>query len=461
MGSILRTFSVQRIAIIGAGPSGLAAAKYLRAENAFSKIVIYEQQSEVGGVWNYTPNIAGKTIAPQTTPNGPLDEPIWPKGASVPLFSNPMYDHLNTNIPKDLMRFSDSSFLDNSLLFPSREDVQEYLVRYSQDVRGLISFSTQVQDVKPVLEDGTERWNLTSKSMVTNKEYTSQYDAVVVASGHYTVPFIPSVPGMEEFHATYPSVIIHSKSYRAPQPYKNKKVIVVGSGASGLDIGNQISQLCQKPLLNSLHTPSAFKLGEENKEQVGAIVEFLVQDRSVRFTDGRVEKNIDAIIYCTGFLYSYPFLKSVDPPVVVTGQRVLGTYKHLFSISHPTLAFTALPMGIIPFPLSEAQAAIMAKVWGNKVELPTAEEMEKWEQETLREMGDGKQFHAFGCPKDGRYINELHEWTKTSVDGFAKEPPYWATKEWGIREKYVEIRQKFVESDGKAKSLAELGFDFE
>jgi cation diffusion facilitator CzcD-associated flavoprotein CzcO len=47
MGSIIRSpgaFNVKRIAVIGAGPSGLAVAKYLLAEHAFDKIDIYEQQ---------------------------------------------------------------------------------------------------------------------------------------------------------------------------------------------------------------------------------------------------------------------------------------------------------------------------------------------------------------------------------------------------------------------------------
>jgi 2-polyprenyl-6-methoxyphenol hydroxylase-like FAD-dependent oxidoreductase len=50
MGSLLRpsgSFDVKRIAIVGAGPSGLAVAKYLLAEKAFDKIDIYEQQYEI------------------------------------------------------------------------------------------------------------------------------------------------------------------------------------------------------------------------------------------------------------------------------------------------------------------------------------------------------------------------------------------------------------------------------
>ncbi|RDW71483.1 hypothetical protein BP6252_08046 [Coleophoma cylindrospora] len=456
MGSIARSFAVKRIAIIGAGPSGLAAAKYLKAESVFSEIDVYEQQSEVGGVWNYTPNIAGKTRVPQTNPQVPLDEPIWPKGASVPLFSNPMYDHLNTNIPKDLMQFSDQPFLAESLLFPTREDVQDYLVRYSQDVRNLILFSTQVQNVR--YEDC---WKVFSKSLGTNEARLKEYDAVIVASGHYTVPIIPSVKGIEAFHAAYPSVISHSKTYRNPSTYKDKKVIVVGSAASGLDIGNQISDVCQKPLLNSVRTFSPIKPDPRYKEELPPIVEFVVEDRAVKFADGRLEKGIDAVVYCTGYLYSYPFLDSLDPPIVTSGQRVIGLYKHFISISHPTLAFTALQKKVIPFPLSEVQSSVLAKLWSNKLQLPQKQDMLDWENQLLQEKGDTAEFHVLGTPGDGQYINDTHDWAMTADGPVTKEPPYWGKRLQDIRAIFADIRKKFIENGASAKTLEDLGLHFE
>jgi len=253
MGSVIdpERFKVKRVAIIGAGPSGLAgthnlflfenllihclAAKYLLAEDSFNQIDVFEQQSEVGGVWNYSPNIVGKTPVPQITPNGPPELPIWPNGADAPLFSNAMYHRLNTNIPKTLMQYSDQDFLPDSLLFPTRQDVQTYLVKYSQDVRHLVSFSTQVEDIRRVNNGGADAWELSSRSVITKKEKKAEYDAILVANGHYSVPFIPEVTGIAAFNAAFPSIITHSKIYRSPVAFENKKVIVVGSAASGLD----------------------------------------------------------------------------------------------------------------------------------------------------------------------------------------------------------------------------------
>lgn len=233
MGSIPSSdgpFKVKRIAIIGAGPSGLAAAKFLLAEQAFDKIDIFEQQSEVGGVWNYTSHISGPISVPQTTPDAPPDLPIWTDGALAPLFSNPMYERMNTNIPQHLMQFSDLDFPVESLLFPTREDVQDYLIGYSQDVRHLITFSQQVQDIHQV----PGGWEIVSKSTITDETRQAVYDAIVVANGHYSVPFIPSIEGIVAFNDAHPSVIQHSKMYRSSDAFVGKKVIVVGSGPSGL-----------------------------------------------------------------------------------------------------------------------------------------------------------------------------------------------------------------------------------
>ncbi|TVY58553.1 Thiol-specific monooxygenase [Lachnellula cervina] len=457
MGSVLRApspLSVKRVAIIGAGPSGLAAAKFLRAEEYFDTIDVFEQQSEVGGVWHYTPSSGEEVSIPSTNPNIPLEKPIWPDGSKAPIFSNPMYEHLNTNIPKQLMGFSDQEFPAESLLFPARQDVQEYLVKYSQDVRDIIAFSTQVDDVQLLKED---RWEVTIKSTITGVSKKNEYDAVVVSNGHYSVPFIPAVTGIEAFNAAYPNLITHSKIYRSPEGFTGKKVIIVGSGASGLDIGTQISFVSQKPLLCSVRTPLPQKFGEA-KEEVPPIAEFLVEEKGVRFEDGRVEKDIDAIVYCTGYFYSYPFLKALDP-TVTNGRRAVGLYEHVFNITHPTLAFLALPQKVIPFPVAEVQAAAIAKFWSNNLELPGKEEMQTWERKRVEETGEGTNFHVFGYPQDAEYINGLHDWVKLS--GFKKEPTYWGPKQLWCREIYAAVRDKWVKTGGTARSMEELGFKFD
>jgi hypothetical protein len=214
-------------------------------------------------------------------------------------------------------------------------------------------------------------------------------------------------------------------------------------------------------LLNSVRTSSPLKLGQENKEEVPPITEFLIKERGVRFEDGRIETEIDAIVYCTGYFYAYPFLRTLDPPVVTTGHRVRGLYKQLFNINYPTLAFIALPQKVIPFPVSEVQSAAIAKVWTNQLSLPGKDEMRNAEKMELNESGEGTAFHIFGYPKDANYLNGLHNWVKTATDGFAKVPAFWDKMHRWEREIFGEMRKKFVETGGHAIRREELGFRFE
>ncbi|KAL2023843.1 hypothetical protein VTK56DRAFT_1110 [Thermocarpiscus australiensis] len=453
-----RRFDVRNIAIVGAGPCGLAAAKYLLAQNAFESIVIFEQQSQVGGVWNYSPKASQTLHVPQVNPYCPPDPPLRSQGEEAPIFPSPMYDVLHTNIPRDLMGFSDFPMPKDLLIFPSREDVQNYLVEYARDIRHLIKFSTQVKDIRLRQTEGKDQWDVDTLCLRTGKTSSATYDAVVVASGHYTAVYIPDVKGIAEFHKAHPNVISHSKHYRTPGPFADKKVVIIGNAASGLDIAAQISPVCQKPLLLSVQTatPQA-NLEYSGAEEVPVIEEFLLAERGIRFQDGRVEKDIDAVIFATGYLFSFPFLTSLIPPLVTDGRRVHGLYEHMFHIDHPTLVFSRLPIKVVPFPLSESQAAVFSRTWANLLPLPPVEEMRKWEEEEAERRGT--KFHVWPEGGDAEYINSVHDWiSRSGTPG--KEPPHWSAELVWQRKIYLKAKLKF-ELDGRtARSLEELGFEY-
>ncbi|EAW14768.1 putative flavin dependent monooxygenase [Aspergillus clavatus NRRL 1] len=472
---------VRRIAVIGAGPSGLAAVKYILAEKCFEKIDVFEKRGSVGGVWNYTPAAVKSglvTPVPQVNPNALLDGPIWhPTGDNEetlqPTFVSPVYSTLVTNIPKDLMAYGDKSFPPECQVLPKYSTVRQYLEEYAKDVKDLIQFETEVLDVR---SEGQTRnnWSVTTRNLRTRAELTESYDAVVVASGHFNVPYLPDIPGITEWNDSYPGIILHSKSYDSPEPFHDKKVIVVGSSASGLDIGGQISPVSKGQLLVSQRTEPNASLATEDKTYFPEIVEFLPpasHKRAVRFADGRIETDIDAIVFCTGYFYSFPFLSSLDPPVIGDGRRTLNTYQHLFYIYNPTLVFPVLPQRVIPFPLSENQAAIFSRVWSGRLSLPSTAEMKAWEDFTLAEKGDGTAFHLMHFPLDAEYINFLYNWaTKAKPrqglvnSGQGKQGNLWGGKERWMRQMFPEIRRKFIakgEDCHNITSLAQLGYDYE
>lgn len=90
------------------------------------------------------------------------------------------------------------------------------------------------------------------------------------------------------------------------------------------------------------------------------IEEFLVEDRAIRFSNGRLEKHIDFVVFCTGYSYSYPFLSSL--PAFPDGFGNQDTWKHVFYNTRPTLAFVLLPLRVNAFPFSESQSAIIARI---------------------------------------------------------------------------------------------------
>ncbi|KAJ4344030.1 monooxygenase [Ascochyta clinopodiicola] len=484
------------IAVIGAGPSGLAAAKcvlwYLRAEKAFSNIVLFEQRTRGGGIWNYTSEERDEDLftVPQTNPSGKNQEPIWKhalangstdhesnhvKGVSKdPVFVSPMYERLETNIPRGLMGFKNLDWPQDSQLFPKHQTVLKYIEDYGRDIQDTVRYSTQITDVTPICDDPTSSWSVTSRNLRTSVTTTETYDAVIVANGHFITPYIPEISKIADWNKAHPGLISHSKYYRRPEEFARKRVIVVGNSASGADISNQIADHCTLPLLWSSKSTNLFVSAtptDPRRRELPPIKSFHPSTRGVEFEDGTAETDIDAIVFATGYFYSLPFLDAVKPQLITDGSHVNHTYKHLFYAPKPTLSFLALPQRVIPFPVAEAQASVLARVYAGRLPLPPYSEMEKWETEAKAESGDGRAFHLLPFPKDGQYINELADWAMSAPDkdgldneGQGRLPPRWGEWEFWCRENFPAIRQAFGKLGEKrfeTRTLEEVGFSFE
>ncbi|KAJ5995629.1 hypothetical protein N7481_002606 [Penicillium waksmanii] len=455
--------SVRRVAVIGAGPSGLAAVKYLLEERHFEQIDVFEQRSSVGGAWNYSPSSAKvglTTTVPHLNPHEPVEKPTWtqqPGGNPEAVFVSPLYDRLETNIPKELMRFADKPFPAEAQLFPKHKSVKQYLEEYAEEVKSLIQFETQVVDVK-LRDPKLSTWDLTTANLHTGIETTRTYDAIVVASGHFTVPYLPDIQGIDPWDKAYPGIISHSKFYDTPETFRDKKVVVVGNSASGLDIGAQINEVSKGSILVSQRSESYMAASAPGDKIIcPEIVEFLspgTHNRAIRFADGRVEDEVDAVVFCTGYFYSYPFLSSLTPP----GH-------------HPTLAFPVLAQRVIPFPIAENQAAVFARVWSARLQLPSKDDMHTAEYLEVKTKGDGKTFHLMPFPMDADYVNFLYNWAAEAEqrpgldhDGQGKIGTYWGERERWMRAHFPDIRRAFVQKGAQRseiKTLAEVGFDFD
>ena len=90
------------------------------------------------------------------------------------------------------------------------------------------------------------------------------------------------------------------------------------------------------------------------------------------FTDGQ-EVEIDSFVYCTGFVYDFPFL---TPDIVdVTNQRVTPLYKHMFHTFYNNLIFIGIPSTFSYFPQVHEQSKAAASFLNDDVQLPVPTEM--------------------------------------------------------------------------------------
>ncbi|KAL4964194.1 uncharacterized protein BDV14DRAFT_190492 [Aspergillus stella-maris] len=466
---------LDRIAIIGAGPCGLAAAKYLLAEQKFETITIFEQRSQPGGVWNYTG-----------------DEGINGNASTSTTIRSPVYDSLETNIPNSLMQFCETPFPPGTALFPSHCVVKEYLHRYAEELRPYVNLGAEVVEVLLNREDQGQKpeWNIKSKNLLSGIESTTQFDAVIVANGHHNVPIIPGIPGLEGWETLYPGSIIHSSAYRRSETFRDKKVIVIGHSASGIDIAAQVSRVSKQPILISERTPrDPTPLPALTSEEVAPtqvpptylpeITHLNPATRTAYFSNGHVESDIDAIIFCTGYYFSAPFLSNLEPPIITDGARPHNLYKHVFYTAEPTLAFIGTPQRIVPFPFSQAQASWIARVFSGRLDHPSSEEMNIWVVESdsgsqSSSAGAGsrdRDLNSLAFPLDAEYINSLYELCMSAMrkeglenEGRGKRPPYWGDKERWTRENFPAIKrasQMLGERRKEVTTLEELGFYYE
>ncbi|KAF1918818.1 hypothetical protein BDU57DRAFT_511568 [Ampelomyces quisqualis] len=480
------------IALVGAGPSGVAAAKYLLAEKAFDKIVLFEQRSRSGGIWNYTADQTAEDLftIPQINPRSRNKDELWignppydvarnSNGSGSPhkdiSFVSPMYEKLETNIPRGLMGFQDLDWPEDSQLFPTHQTVLQYIDDYGKDIQHLVEYRTQVVNAEPTSNSPHSSWRVRVRHLETSEEQESNFDALIVANGHFIVPFIPDIRDIRDWNTKHAGRIHHSKYYRRPEDYKGLKTIVVGNSASGADISAQVAAHCATPLIWSSKSVSLFSAthssGKAPRREVPPIKRFIPEKRGVEFEDGTIESNIDAIIFATGYFYSLPFLENVKPALITDGSHVSHTYQHVFFAPQPTLSFLALNQRVIPFPIAEAQASVVARVYSGRLSLPPLAEMQKWEQDTVAEVGNGRNFHLLPFPKDGNYLNAMSQWALSASprkgldnEGKGKVPPIWGEWEFWCRENFPAIRRafgEFGERRHQIKSIGEVGFSFE
>src|SRR3954453_2226479 len=369
----------QRVAVVGAGASGLAALRGLTAKG-FDAIA-YERGRAIGGVWT-------------------LEEP--PTAA---------YRSLHLITSRARTEFADFPMPPGTPDYPARDEVGRYLVAYATH-HGLHDRVRLGNGVRHARRRAGGGWELE-----LDDGTSAEADVLVAANGHNELPSWPDPPYPGEFSGAQ----LHALDYREADDFRDRHVLVVGMGNSAMDIATDLSHVAARTLLSTrrgrwvipkrllgqpadqvirpwvaVHVPWRIRqplsqlllrvtvgpperyglpAPERGLFQAHPTITATVLSRishgrltpkpgvaaletgAVRFTDGTAEP-VDAIVWCTGYRVVIPFL---DPALVGPDAKEMPLYKRVLHLDVDDLYFVGLMQSTgSAFPIVERQSQLVA-----------------------------------------------------------------------------------------------------
>ncbi len=381
-----------RVAVIGAGPAGLATLKALADRGV--PAVAFDAAAQVGGLWVYG--------APHSSAYRTL--------------------HLNTS--RTRTEFADLPMPADWPDYPDHTRIAAYLLDYARRF-GLPASVRLRHTVTGVVRDG-DGWRVTAAG--PDGVTTVHVEAVVIANGHNSRPKLPSPAYPGEITAEQ----LHSHDYRGPEQLAGRRVLVVGGGNSAMDIAVDASHVAPRTLLSvrrGVWIVPKHLLGKPSDTLNGALAKRLpwrvrqrISQTMLRFTVGRLsayglpepahgflqdhptlsdsllsrishgeitvrpgiasfdgdrvhftdgtEDEIDLVVWCTGYDIDLPFL---DQALLGDGADRLPLFRHVFHQQAPGLMFVGLMQSTgSGLPIVEAQARLAAAHVSGQYALPTA-----------------------------------------------------------------------------------------
>ena len=347
-----------RVAVIGAGPSGLAQLRAFKSAQDkgadIPEIVCYERQDDWGGIWNYT----------WRTGSDEYGEPVHCS----------MYRYLWSNGPKECLEFADYTFEEHFgkpiASYPPRAVLWDYIKGRVEkcDVRKWCRFRTPVRYVE--YSQKTGKFEVTVDDLVADEASSDEFDYVVVATGHFSTPNVPQFEGFETFNGR----VMHAHDFRDALEFKDKDILIVGTSYSAEDIGSQCYKYGAKSITCSHRTAPMGYHWPDNFQEVPILTK--VEGKTAHFKDGST-KGVDAIILCTGYLHHFPFLP--DDLRLKTDNRLwpLDLYKGIFWEDNPKLMYLGMQDQFYTFNMFDAQAWYARDYILGRISLPSKAEMTK------------------------------------------------------------------------------------
>ncbi|KAK7065076.1 dimethylaniline monooxygenase [Favolaschia claudopus] len=436
---------IKRVAVIGAGPSGLQAATHLLAANL--TVRLFERAPAPGGKWFYTDETPVREQYPETE-ESPIPEKIPENFPATQYYTEgegsisleerwrehwnprPMWSDLLANSPSEATKLPGIEYPPDAPCLVSVHDVQRNVRAYAS-LHGLntndnpastsesplfppiTSYATRVEAIRKSKPNAsgskTETWTLTLRRLSWLREsnrlkaewWEEEFDAVVVATGIYTKAKIPEIKGIGNWSKAVEDgkySIYHAQSFRNPKRYAGKTVLIVGSFISGTYISRSIAPYVDKLLISArpnrhhdaygldimLHVPTQTEIVPEiSSFEPLEHASVGIKAGIIHLLNGSAISGIDEIIFATGY-HTETFLPELVNPRTLDSLHWTGHY-----IDDPTLAYA----GILddPWRHGDYVGHGYANVWTGKARLPSREQM--W-----REMRSGR--YDFGTPLD-------------------------------------------------------------
>ena len=188
----------KKVAVIGGGVSGLAAAKAFDEKGHM--VCGFERSHDFGGVWELSRS----------------------------------YPDVQTQSPKDLYCYTDHPMPDDYPEWPKGPQVHAYLHSYAakHNTARLFRLNTSVKTMER-RADGEPGWTLTIEA--GGHEWSEDFDFVSVCTGQVSEKNIITHPGQEDFVARG-GAVMHSSEYTDPSVCKDKDIVVLGGSKSATDI---------------------------------------------------------------------------------------------------------------------------------------------------------------------------------------------------------------------------------
>ncbi len=376
-----------RVAIIGAGPSGLAQLRAFQSAEAkgaeVPDVVCYEKQEDWGGLWRYT----------------------WRTGtdeAGDPCHGS-MYRYLWSNGPKEGLEFADYTFDEHFgkpiASYPPRAVLYDYIEGRIEKagIRDKIRFNNLVRDVR--YNDDTRKFSVLARDSAKDCESEEFFDYVVVATGHFSTPNVPYYDGFEAFDGR----ILHAHDFRDAREFIGMDILILGTSYSAEDIGSQCWKYgCKSVTVAHRTAPMGF-YWPDNWQEVPKLER--VQGNTAWFIDG-TSKDVDAIILCTGYKIHFPFLPDELRLRSANRLATADLYKGVVWNGNPRLFYLGMQDQWYTFNMFDAQAWYVRDVIMGRIGLPSREVMEQDPKD--REAAEDALEDDFQCiAYQGDYVREL------------------------------------------------------